>query len=68
MKTTIDAESAKIASLSYRAAEKLSQRALAAKLQTTQGVIGALETGKIRSRRVALAIMQLVPTQAESVI
>jgi DNA-binding XRE family transcriptional regulator len=52
----------------YRRAEGLNQRELAALLNTSRGVIGAMEKGTIRSVRVAKLALALVPTSAGDVI
>lgn len=52
----------------YRKAEGLTQRDLAAKLNTTRGVIGAMEKGTIRSLRVAKLALELVVENADGVI
>lgn len=68
MKETINPTEAAHRALTYRKAAGLSQRQLAEKLNTTRGVIGALEMGKVRSRRVALLALDLVPESAEGLI
>jgi transcriptional regulator with XRE-family HTH domain len=52
----------------YRKAEGLTQRQLAEMLNTSRGVIGAMELGNIRSRRVAKLALDLVPNGAGDVI
>lgn len=52
----------------YRRAEGLNQRELAALLNTSRGVIGAMERGTIRSMRVAKLALELVVTDVGDVI
>lgn len=64
----IDARSVAGWSKSYRQLAGLTQRQLAAHLGTTRGVIGALERGVIRSRRVALAVLDLTTESVDGLI
>ncbi len=68
MKIEIDPEHAASWSRTYRESEGLSQRQLARRLRTSPGVIGELERGKVRSRRVATALMALTPQNLDDVI
>jgi transcriptional regulator with XRE-family HTH domain len=68
LKVEIDAEHAASWSRTYRASEGLSQRELARRLRTTPGVVGDLERGRVRSRRVATALMALIPQNLDDVI
>ena len=64
----IDPDSVASWSRRYRVAEGLSQRQLARKLMTSPGVIGEMEQGRIRSSRVATALLALVPDNLNDLI
>jgi transcriptional regulator len=67
-KRDVDAAEVAARMTTYRQTEGLTQRQLADKLNTTRGVIGAMERQNIRSMRVALLALDLVPESAEGVI
>ena len=58
--TDIDPTKAANWSINYRRFAGINQRQLAALVHTSPGVIGELERGRVRSRRVALLIKELV--------
>lgn len=64
----IDPESAASWSRHYRKCAGLTQRQLAARIRTSPGVIGDLERGIVRSRRVAREIMDLMPDNVEGLV
>lgn len=68
MKPQVDPQSAANWSRTYRAAEGLSQRQLAARVRTSPGVIGDLESGRVRSQRVAREILELMPENVEGLV
>lgn len=68
MKVEIDAPSAARWCKTYRAKENLTQRQLAIRLKTSPGVIGDLECERIRSRRVALAVIALMPADVSGLV
>lgn len=59
MNDNIDAQEIAKWSTAYRRDQGLTQRALAAKVRTSPGVIGELERGRVRSARVAREIRAL---------
>lgn len=59
MSDTVDGQAAAAFSKAYRRDQGITQRSLAAKVNTTPGVIGDLEKGRIRSLRVAREIRAL---------
>lgn len=64
MNADFDPEEIAAACKTYRANQDLSQRQLAVKVQTSPGVIGELERGRVRSRRVAREIRALALADA----
>lgn len=59
MSEPVDAAEVQAWSKAYRRETGLTQRALAARVKTTPGVIGELERGRVRSLRVAREIRAL---------
>lgn len=68
MKSQVDPQSVASWSRTYRAAEGLTQRELARKIRTSPGRIGEIERGIVRSQRVALAVLALMPADVDGLV